>query len=53
MQAPPSERGMNELLKIREEPIELETIKMFDGMFEKEVKTYAHEKCWNRITVGA
>lgn len=52
-QKPPSEVGINEITKIMERPIEMETVKTFSEGFEKDVKVYAHERFANRITLGA
>lgn len=52
-QHPPKEIGMNEVTKTLERPIELETIPTFANGFERDIKTYAHEKIANRITTGA
>jgi len=52
-QHPPKEIGQNDVTKAQERPIELETIPTFANGFEKEVRTFAHEKIVNRITTGA
>ena len=52
-QKPPDEVKLNEITKIAERPIEMEVVQGFSGGFEKTIKTYAHEKFMNRITMGA
>lgn len=49
----PKEIAKNPVTKILERPIELETVPTFQGEFEKEVKTFAHERFNNRITLAA
>jgi hypothetical protein len=52
-QKPPCVVGINEVTKITERPVEIDTVKTFSAGFIKEVKTYAHEMIANRITLGA
>lgn len=49
----PKKPGINSIDKTEEDVIELETVKTFQGRFEKEVTTYAHEKVKNCQTLAA
>lgn len=49
----PKGEDKNQVTKIVEKPIEIDVVPTFQGEFERNVKTYAHERFNNRITLGA
>lgn len=52
-EAPPGRVQKNEITKILERPIEMESVPTWQGDFEKESRTFAHERFANKITLGA
>lgn len=49
----PKGDAINQVTKVVEKPIEIDVVPTFHGDFERNVRTYAHERFNNRITLGA